>query len=816
MRSREGAVALVRVFPGTRLRAPAVRTWLAGVVALLATGSVYVGTAGTARANDICPNTDVRVGFSATLPGCRAYEQVSGEGVEPYFTTSAQEGNVGLGSRVVGESFAVEAAVSGDRLGFFSIYTPPPGSPSDGPYFLATRGTAGWSTENIVPPQSTTNTGRTCFNAFVERYSPDLSTAVFADGWGQEGHPFGTSENNCGTDEPTLVPGEPEGFQNLFVRDTAASTYRLVNQTPTGVVPDHAFYQATSDDISHVVFDERAALTPEAPAGDNLYEWVGAPGATGTVRLVTWLPDGTPVQGTLANADEPELLHSKGLGAEQFTRAVSSDGRRLVFVTGGNLYERVNADRPQSTIQSGACTESTMACTYQVDAVQGGSSGGEGQFQWASADGTHVFFTDVNELAPGASSAPGEPDLYEYDSTKPPGSRLEDITELSGEHADVLGVAGMNETGEPASYVYFVADGVLSNAPNSHGNSAAPGQPNLYARHAGTTRFVATLDASGDSLDWNQNALTTRVSRGGEYVAFNSIRSLTGFDNTDVPTGEPDQEIYLYDAPHEKLNCVSCKPSGERPTAPARIYQPVSAELFYFTPGSLQRFVSDDGRVFFDTRDELLSAATNGLSNVYEYHEGSLSLISSGALNAPSYFYEASPSGHDVFFFTSGKLLPSVTDQAIHVYDARVDGGFKETPPSEPCREEACRGPGSVAPPALIPGSTIFPPLTPPGGPPAAKHGKIVKLKLSKHRASVSVALTVSGPGRIGVSGSGLRAARKSAVRAGTYALTLRLSAAAKGNLKRKGQLHLRIAVTFTPNGAGLERDHAITTLRRR
>lgn len=797
MRSREGA-----------------RRLLVGVVALFATGSLYAGTAG---ADDGCPNAGLRVGFSAALPDCRAYEMVSGPGAEPYFVTDASNGNVTPTSKVVGESFAAEAAPNGERFGFLSIFTPPPGSPSDGPYFLATRGTGGWTTENVIPPQSPNNSGRTCFNAFIAKYSSDLSTAVFADGWGQEGHPFESLENNCGRDEPLLVPGEPEGFQNLFVRDTATSTYRLVNQTPGGVTPNHAFYQAASDDITHVVFDEQATLTPEAPAGDDLYEWVGARGAAGTVRLVTWLPEGTPVQGTLANGDEPELLHSKGTGTEQFTHAVSADGTRIYFVAGGNLYERVNADQPQSAIESGACKESTMACTYQVDAVQGGSSGGEGQFAWASTDGTRVFFTDTNELVPGAAAAPGEPDLYEYDLTKAPGSRLQDVTKLSSEHGNVLGVAGMNETGEPASYVYFVATGVLSSTANSHGDSAVAGQPNLYVRHAGTTTFIATLDGSADLPDWDQYALTTRVSRGGEFVAFNSVRSLTGFDNTDATTGEPDQEIYLYDASHGTLSCASCNPSGARPTAPTRIYRPLSLELFYFTPGSLQRFVSDDGSVFFSTQDQLLPSDTNGLSNVYEYHEGALALISSGALNAPSYFYEATPSGRDVFFFTSAQLLPSVTDGGIHVYDARVDGGFKEAPSSEPCRrEEVCRGPGSSAPSPLVPGSTMLPPLAPPGASPPPAHGKIVKLKLSKHRASVSVTLTVSGPGRIAASGSGLRAASKSATRAGTFALTLRLGPAAQKKLKRKGQLHLRVAVAFTPTGAGLERDHATTTLRRR
>ena len=42
--------------------------------------------------------------------------------------------------------------------------------------------------------------------------------------------------------------------------------------------------------------------------------------------------------------------------------------------------------------------------------------------------------------------------------------------------------------------------------------------------------------------------MTSRVSPNGEYQAFMSERSLTGYDNTDANSGVPDEEVYLYDA----------------------------------------------------------------------------------------------------------------------------------------------------------------------------------------------------------------------------------------------------------------------------
>ena len=39
----------------------------------------------------------------------------------------------------------------------------------------------------------------------------------------------------------------------------------------------------------------------------------------------------------------------------------------------------------------------------------------------------------------------------------------------------------------------------------------------------------------------------------GEWLAFMSERSLTGYDNRDAASGEPDEEVYLYDAARERL-----------------------------------------------------------------------------------------------------------------------------------------------------------------------------------------------------------------------------------------------------------------------
>lgn len=702
------------------------RLLLAALVSLAPFVTSALLTPPVALAEESCPNAALRVGFAAGLPDCRGYERVSPPGTHPNFE-EIQGGarNVTRGAEMPGEALGGIASVSGDRLVFTST-EPPAGSPSDGPFFLATRSTDGWSIEDLIPPQST-NFGLLCKNAYTVALSPELSSAVLADGYGQRG---GTGVP-CGTDDPQLVPGEPGGYQNLFLRSESGS-YRLVNITPAGASYSDAWFQAASEDLSHVVFSESAQLTPEAPGGEDLYEW-----SDGVVRLVTFLPDGTPVEGSLANAYTPKIIFSAD-GPETYTHAVSADGSRVFFYTEGNLYVRENAYEEQSAVDAGGqCTEPAKACTVQLDASQAGGPGGGGKFMWASTSGSKVFFTDEPSADLTANTVPGSGEnLYEYDLET---GKLSDLTPAA--QAEVKGLSGTSEDG---SYVYFVAAGALTGQEeNSDGAKAESGEPNLYLIHDSATKFIATLASingacptgegfqgeeepcGADSMDWDPRRLTARVSPNGEYIGFNSVKELTGYDNApakpgDCPGAEGKaeeaehacQEIFLYEAVQNKLSCVSCATSGARPTAPAGIYEPNHIPFGGPEPpndiGSLQRNVLDDGRIFFNTAEPLVPPATNGEYDVYEYEDGQVHLLSSATSEVGSYFYEASPSGNDVFFNTSVQL-PAGNPEAVYtLYDARVDGGFPEPANLTECSEEDCKGAFSAPPAFSAPTSATF------------------------------------------------------------------------------------------------------------
>jgi hypothetical protein len=768
--------------------------------AMLAAGVAAVSIPAIASASDGCSNEPLRTGPSAALPDCRAYELVSPLRSEP------EPGG-----------HAIPVSLTGDRVGFFTEFGPAPGltGASAGPYYLSTRGPAGWSTANEIPPQST-GSGLFC-SAYVAGYSADLSQAVLGDGWNWTGYPRYPDDNSthdCGHDEPLLAPGEPLGAQNIFLHSSDAPNeagfYQLLNSTPPGVAARDAYFQAGSADFSHIVFTSPLQLTPEAPlppqqtttntVGEDLYENVG-----GALRLLTVLPGGAPTWGILANGWESD----RSTTSASFTHAVSEDGERVFFYGDGEqycerpmigtscphargaylnakLYLRQNAAQRPAAAGECAPSEAGRACTVQIDEPNSDAPpgpGGGGQFQSGSPDGARAFFTDCARLTADSTAVsasgcggfalteesgyqqPTGNDLYEYDVEKPVGQRLVDLTvDANGSDsfgADVQGVAGISKDG---SYVYFVATGVLTGSEeNEHHEQAAVGETNLYLRHAGATTFIATLgppmsDESAhagrknqiEACDWSSfnspeweppfrpgvptgPCLTSRVSSDGRFLAFNSHHRLTGYDNTVAATGEPSFEIFLYDAETKQLHCASCEPEGNPPTAAQTFEQPsistplLTGEGWLFTPLIPSDQLADHGQVFFETTNSLLPADVNGAnSDVYEYEDGQLHLISAGIGDDPSYLRNASPDGSNVFFTTADALVgtDSDSDNATSLYDARVGGGFPEpSAPAAPCDESAiaCRGATSAPPGPSLASATFTGPGNLPNAPAVSK-----------------------------------------------------------------------------------------------
>jgi hypothetical protein len=712
-------------------------------IALAASVSILASPA--AATDELCPNEDRRnEQGSSYLPDCRAYELVSPPG------SRAQR---------------PQAAVDGGAVAWFSFYPPDgtAGQTGSNEYLSRrARDQGRWSTVSVIPPQSPEASANV--NCAPSMYlSPSLSRGVLSDGLGSASLAGAGHEPCVAHNEPSLVSepsswqSEPEGVQNLFRADIAEGgpgSWQLVNRTRTGVLAGDAWLEDAAsqegNELSDVVFKEAAQLTERAPVGEDLYEW-----ADGAVRLVTFLPNGQPTVGKLANGLGASESDTRSAAA--FTHAVSVDGSRVLFTAEGALYVRLHAMREplQGAVPADQCVASDKACTIQLDASQAGGPGGGATFLTADATGTKVFFSDAPsaELTSDTAAGSGE-NLYEYEVDT---GKLTDLT--GGEpNVNVLGYSGFGEQADGAYHLYFVAEGALA-------VGAIPGRPNLYLveGQAATPHIahIATLNAEEDKSDWGTGRevqeessielLTSRVSPDGRLIAFTSTEAgpLVGYDNTPAQPaqcaqastvgGSPSglcREIFLYEAGAAGPVCVSCH-LGAAPRGPSVMDGPSTLQDRR-GPGYLSRHVLADGRVFFDSLDALVPEDINGVRDVYEYHEGQVHLISSGTSTGPSAFRDASADGTDVFFTTDQRLLPSDTSDSVSLYDAREAGGFPE-PTTAQCEGEGCRTPEPGAPAFLAPASaavTGFGNLTPPtAAPQIAKKGPLLSRRQKLARA---------------------------------------------------------------------------------
>ncbi len=608
---------------------------------------------------------------SFTLPDGRAWELVSEDKSGTPIEALTREGGLILASED-GDSltYVADGAIGEEAQG---------NRAPEMQQVIATRTPEGWHSQDVSTPQSRAQGVAPGAAPEYQFFTPDLASALV--------EPVGV--------EPPLAPEVTQ--TTIYLRDNESGGYLPLvyqgNVPPGTTFGGQIHFVGATPGLEHVVIQSRVALTGPG-SGPGLYEW-----SEGRLHYISVLPDGT-------------LPHETALGfAHVAATAISSDGTRVIWTD--------STENPAHLYM----TDTATGQTVQLDAAQGASepTSGSARFQTATSHGSRVFFTDTQKLTEGSSAEPtfGKSDLYECEMVEREGKlacRLRDLTAdpNSAEYAAVQGfLPGASADG---SNVFLVAQGVLADDENAGGERATGGADNLYELHetggAWATTFIAGL-SSEDGPEWEGNRqanpafVTARVSPDGRYLAFMSAASLTGYDNVDVNSGKRDEEVFLYDASSDSLTCVSCDPSGARPVGvldteeageglglvvdrrKVWIGHYLAGNLPGWTAQSLTtalfqpRYLSDEGRLFFNSPDDLVPAASNGKNDVYEYEPagaggcesssgGCVSLISSGSSPQESAFLEATPSGDDVFFLTSAQLSPQETDSGFHIYDARV------------------------------------------------------------------------------------------------------------------------------------------------
>jgi hypothetical protein len=258
-----------------------------------------------------CANAALRVGPSAKLPDCRAYEQVS----------EGEEVQVSQGARLD------QSSTSGDSL----TYTTGPA-----PYgqSISSRGESEWEGESISPPREGEAFDPLAGTPYA-LFSADLSQA-----W-------------LGTDtEPVLASGGVAGYDNLYRRETGTSSYEACTTTapPSAAAGEYRpqLQGASSEGVPTAVFAAPDKLTPEAAEGAERQLYACR---EGTLKVASVLPDAAPSK--LAN----------GAGTAATRRgALSTDAARLYWTASaeegspGSLYLRANPTQPESARLHGAAS----------------------------------------------------------------------------------------------------------------------------------------------------------------------------------------------------------------------------------------------------------------------------------------------------------------------------------------------------------------------------------------------------------------------------------------------------------------------------
>ncbi|HWX44396.1 MAG TPA: hypothetical protein VNY52_03630 [Solirubrobacteraceae bacterium] len=677
-----------------------------------------------ALAAESCPNEASRQGPSVSLPQCRVYEQVTpgdkGDAIDLFQT-------LGL---IPIPNDAAFAAEDGNELLLKAESSIGPSAPSGVAAYVFSRGVGGWSMRVVAPAVQEQLVEPEVFDPV------DLSTVGFVDQVGSGANLF--AGNPSAWSRTNLVGPAGGPYTSLFSLSGEAAYSEEGRQLVGG-----------SRDLSKVILETQDhSLTPSAEGqvegSEALYESSGGgecASGTSNCRLVN-----VNNEGKLLTCGARLGQGETGFGGAH--SAVSSGGSKVFFTAPDPGAGGLSAEKPEGPgcWNPGAGPQENPpqlymredgARTVEISAPEAGVEVGTAEnplapavFVGASSDGSKVFFLTGMELTKDDTGHALE--LYEYETI------TGKLTRIShGESGDAVGeVHFVGAISSDGSAAYFTAYGKLAAGASALPQSEAFfSSVNLYRYDTltGATTFITTLNEDdyplsvrGFSGSWYggiEHELASEkewyTTGNGQFLVFGTNRPITGFDNLGAPGVEcmnaypggsaPPQclELYRYNAKaaedkEPSLVCVSC--AGGAPVDDA-----LFARTTFQSPASgPPRPISENGEdVFFDSASALVPQATPGKVHVYEWHDETLSLISSPGDPNNAFFLGSSADGRDVFFSTHAQLSPQDTDQSDDIYDARVDGGFAGLTPLQ-CTGTGCQGVPAAAPIFATPASVTF------------------------------------------------------------------------------------------------------------
>jgi hypothetical protein len=649
-------------------------------------------------------------------------------------------------------------APTGDRLAYYTI-GPPPGSQAGSlvtPSF-ARRTPLGWDSVPMALPYT---------NAQLN-FSPQVAVAANED-----------MSSWIWRSTLALTPDGPVfPSTGLYSSGIGGSPTLLADAGSTSFE-----YVGASADLRHLVFQTGAKLLAEdvRTSGVQAYEITDA-----GLRLVGVDSGGAPLSACGAI-----------VGSNSYPpNPISRDGRR-VFVTSpdadcGTSRRKVyvREDGTTTEISASRCTRPSPPCNAAADV----------RFMGATPSGSTAFIATSQQLTD--DDVDSGQDLYRYDVAAGTLTRVS-VGPPAVAAAVTTTAAYPSDDG---SRVYFVATGALI-----PGKGAA-GSPNVYVSDDQGLRFVATIN-SADS--WQVAASfffgreDVQLTPDGRRLVFMSTSKLTA-DDTDSS-----KDVYLYDANDDTLSRASGIGANGNGAFNADITQ--SSPSIQMISGYPLRSISDDGRhLFLWTNEPLTPDDVNTTSDVYEWADGDVALITSGATSGSVNYRTASADGSSVFFTTDESLTPADDDLGDpDLYVAREGGGFpaQEEPPPAACAGGECAPSPAVRLNRTIPFSVGF--LDAAASAPT-RFGALPVSAAARRRMAASgwlrLRVRAAKPGRI-VARALARVGRRtrvvasgdvSAARGGVVTLRLRLSALARRRLGHGHALLVRVALRRSrPNRA--------------
>jgi hypothetical protein len=630
------------------------------------------------------------------LPDDRCLEMVSPQGARvvalPLQQTAGFEWTAQAAEAPGRMAFETESGFPGTAAGGESLY-------------LANRAAAGWQSDQYTPPMtgSAPGSGDDGQTSRVVGLSADINCGLVASSLPLTADPAGRAI-------------EQERGDNLYRRGPEGDYTLITNLPPDPLEKGGGSLEGyelagMSQDCRRVVFTTRLTY-PGIPGvgAHRLYEWDG-----GVLKNIGWVPDGAGEAVAEATAGNASSADSDPLETNTFN-AVSATGDRTFFTatsqTGNDSGNRAVFVRLDGT--------ETLDVSQSPFAPDTGA-----EFQGATPDGTHVYFTANAGLT--ENSSPSGRDLYECHvvenvDTGKPGCELNDLSVgATAEPADVGapvsdGIGALAGVSDDGSRVYFIARGQLVPGEGASGAENRAGRTMslyLYEAASESLRYVGVIGDGDSEISAVTTGLfrdyTSRTSPDGRYLLFESAAKVTAYDSGHALMA------YLFDAEApdraESVTCVSCRPDGKPGVGVPGVNEHESAPLKYGGRSKTyqaQSLVTRDGQpvVFFRSRDALAPGAHEGEWSLYEWAHHQVFQIAAdlGRGGSPAdpggaqtlQFLGASSEGADLYFVDAVALNWEDPDARRAVWDARVGGGFAQPAPTPVCdasAEGSCQGP---------------------------------------------------------------------------------------------------------------------------